>query len=110
MTNLEQLVEHAKALMDIDGNSREVAAAQSETSKLPNLKTQIQEFTAQVAALTTQKSTEKPIQCFYCISRQTKSNDITPTESEKGSTVMIVARWVISLQFAGSRETRFRCT
>ena len=42
------------------------AAARSETSKLPKLKTQIQEFTAQVAALSTQKSTKKPIQCFYC--------------------------------------------
>ena len=47
-------------------NSREIAAVQSETSELPKLKTQIQELTAQVAALTTQKSTKKPIQCFYC--------------------------------------------
>ena len=65
-TNLEQLVERAKVLMVVDDNSREVAAVQLETSELPKLKTQIQELTAQVAALTTQKSTKKPIQCFYC--------------------------------------------
>ena len=65
-TNLKQLVESAKVLMIVDDNSREVAAVQLETSKLPKLKTQIQELTAQVTALTTQKSTKKPIQCFYC--------------------------------------------
>ena len=51
--------------MVVDDNSREVAVVQLETSELPKLKTQIQELTAQVAALTTQKSTKKPIQCFY---------------------------------------------
>ena len=52
--------------MIIDDSSKEVAAVQSETSELPNLKAQIQELTVQVAALTTQKSTKKSVQCFYC--------------------------------------------
>ena len=60
-TNLEQLVERAKVLMVVDDNSREVDAVQLETSELPKLKSQIQELTAQVAALTTQKSTKKLI-------------------------------------------------
>ena len=52
--------------MVVGENSRDVTAVQLETSELPKLKTQIQELTAQVAALTTQKITKKPIQCFYC--------------------------------------------
>ena len=46
MTNLEQLVECAKVLLVVDDSSKEVAAVQLETSKLPNLKAQIQELTA----------------------------------------------------------------
>ena len=107
-TNLEQFVERAKVLMVVDDNSREVAAVQLETSELPKLKTQIQELTAQVAALTTQKSTKKPYNVSI-VSRQATFNDTVPIESENGS-VIIVASWVILLQTAGSRETRLGCT
>ena len=65
-TNLEQLIKRTKVPMIVDHNSREIAAVHMETYKLPKLKIQIQELTAQVAALTTQKSTKKPMQCFCC--------------------------------------------
>ena len=43
MTNLEQLIECAKVMV-VDDSSKEVAAVQSETSELPNLKVQIQDM------------------------------------------------------------------
>ena len=64
-TNLEQLVERAKVLMVVDGGEGKTAAVQSEDIEVSKLKTQIEELTVQVAALTTQR-TKKPIQCFYC--------------------------------------------
>ena len=65
-TNLEQIVERAKVLMVVDSSDRTIAAIQSEASEVSKLKTQIEELTVQVAALTTQKSVKKQIQCFYC--------------------------------------------
>ena len=41
-TNLEQLVKCAKVLIVVDDSSKELAAVQSETFKLSNLKAQIQ--------------------------------------------------------------------
>ena len=84
-----------------------VAAVQLGTSELPKLKTQIQELTAQVAAMTTQKSTNKPIQCFYC-KKEGYIQQCCPTEPENSS-ILILASWVISLQTTGSQETRFGC-
>ena len=66
MTNLEQLVERAKVLMVVDSSDEKIAAVQSEPPEVLKLKTQIQELTVQVAALITQKSVQKQIQCFYC--------------------------------------------
>ena len=82
MTNLEQLVKHAMGLLVVDDNSREAVATQSKISKLPNLKTQIQELTAQVGALTTQKSIKKPIQCFFC-SAGRRHSMILPQQSQR---------------------------
>ena len=59
MTNLEQLVERAKVLMVIDSSDEKIAAVQSEAPEVLKLKTQIQELTVQVTALTTQKSVQK---------------------------------------------------
>ena len=64
MTNLEQIVEHAKVLMVVD-SSQKIAAVQSENFEASDLKAQIQELTVQVAALITQKSSKKQIQCFH---------------------------------------------
>lgn len=51
--------------MVVDGGDGKIAAVQSEDTEVSKLKTQIEELTVQVAALTTQR-VKKPMQCFYC--------------------------------------------
>ena len=53
--------------MVVDSGERQTAAVYSGTSEVSELKSQIQELTAQVAALkVAQKSDKNQPQCYYC--------------------------------------------
>ena len=65
--DLDELVQRAKILMVVDGGERQTAAVHSGISEVSELKSQIQELTAQVEALkVAQKSDRNPPQCYYC--------------------------------------------
>ena len=67
MADLDELVQHAKILMIVDSGERQTAAVHSGTSEVSELKSQIQELTAQVVALKLAwKSDRNPLQCYYC--------------------------------------------
>jgi len=65
--NLDELVERAKILMVVDSGERQTVPVYSGTSEVSELKSLIQELTAQVAALkVAQKSDKNQPQCYYC--------------------------------------------
>ena len=66
-TDLDELVQRAKILMVVDSDERLTAAVHLDTSEVLELKSQIQELTAQVAVLkVAQKSDRNLPQCYYC--------------------------------------------
>jgi len=67
MQDLDELVQRAKILMVVDSGEWQTVAVYSGTSEVSELKPQIQELTAQVAALkVAQQSDRNPPQCYYC--------------------------------------------
>jgi len=65
--DLDELVQRAKILIVVDSGERQTAAVYSGTIEVSELKSQIQELTAQVTALkVTQQSDRNPPQCYYC--------------------------------------------
>ena len=65
--DLDELVQRAKILMVVDSGEQQTAAVYSGATEVSELKSQIQELTAQVAALTVaQQSARNPPQCYYC--------------------------------------------
>jgi len=65
--DLDELVQCARILMVVDSGERQTAAVYSGASEVSELKSQIQELTAQVAALTVaQQRDRNPPRCYYC--------------------------------------------
>ena len=52
--------------MVVDNDERQTAAVHSDASEVSELKSQIQELTAQVAALKVAQKNRNPPQCYYC--------------------------------------------
>ena len=105
-TNLEQLVERAKVLMVVDGGDGKIAAVESEDTEVSKLKTQIEELTVQVAALTTQRVKNR--YNVSTVNKQATYNNIVPTEPGNVDAWFVAGR-ATSLETAGSRETRRGC-
>jgi len=99
--NLDELVERAKILMVVDSGERQTAAVYFGTSEVSELKSQIQELTAQVAAL---KSDKNQPQCYYC-KQFGHVQRYCQTESENADVLLVVGQATL-LPTAGSRETR----
>lgn len=64
-SNLEKIVERTKILMVVEQEAQ-TTTIKPENSEVSGLKSQLQKLTAQVAALTTQKSNTMPIKCYHC--------------------------------------------
>jgi len=65
--NLDVVVERAKLLMAVDEQEKTTAAVSTRATEFDELKTQMQQLTEQVAALTTkQKPSEGAQRCYYC--------------------------------------------
>ena len=65
-TDLDELVQHGKILMVMNNDERQMAAVHLDASEVSELKSQIQELTAQVAALNVAQKSRNPLQCYYC--------------------------------------------
>jgi len=64
--DLNVVVERAKLLMAVNEQERTTAAVSTHTTEFDELKTQMQQLSEQVAALTTRPKNETTQHCYYC--------------------------------------------